>query len=328
VDARYLEGAIPSTHTPGFAIDKGVHCVPVNELVRSDHPADGYVVIGAGKTGMDACNWLLDHGVDADEISWIKPRDSWVIDRASWQPREKVGRFFITWAAAVEAAAFATSIPDLFGRLEECGHLKRLDPSIEPSMYRAAILSDMELEQLRSIENVTRAGQVRRIQTDRIILDRGDVPMGADCLYLDCTAVGLPQQSPRPVFEPDRITIQQLRETSPTFNAALIGYLEATGGDVDAQNSLAPPNPYPNTAADWIRTRHIGMIAQTRWDQAPELRDWIEGSRLNIASGLGKHFGEPGVAEAVGSYLEHTDRAIENLGAFRAQLGDEVASIN
>ncbi|MEX0664912.1 MAG: hypothetical protein WD598_09105 [Acidimicrobiia bacterium] len=324
VDARYLESSIPATHTPSFDVDDGVCCIPVNDLVRSDHPAGGYVVIGAGKTGMDACSWLLEHGVDPDEIAWIKPRDAWVIDRATFQPREKVGSFIIAWAAAVEAAASATSIPDLFGRLEEAGGLKRLDASIEPTMYRMAILSDSELEQLRSIENVIRAGHVRHIDTRRILLEGGDVGTNADPLYVDCTAEGLPRPSPRPIFEPHRVTIQPMREGSPTFNAALIGYLEAIRDEVDLQNLMTPTNPYPSEAADWIRARHVGMIAQRRWDQTPDVRDWIERSRLNVASGLLDHAGEPGVAQAIGSYLENSDRAIENLGALRVQLGDTV----
>jgi hypothetical protein len=326
VDARYLESSIPATHTPSFEVADGVRCVPVNELVRSEHPAGGYVVIGAGKTGMDACTWLLDNGVESDEISWIKPREPWTVPRASWQPREKVGSFFVGYAATVAAAASATSIPDLFGRLEECGQLKRLDSSIEPTMYRAAILSDFELEQLRSIENVIRAGRVRSIQTDRIVLDGGDIPTSADRLYIDCTADGLPQPPLRPIFEPNRVTIQQVRETSPTFNAALIGYLEAARDDDDDRNSLAPPSAYPNTATDWIRARHIGMVAQRRWDDTPDLRDWIENSRLNVAGGVVNHAGEPGVSDAIGTYLGYRDRAIENLAAFRVQLGDDITS--
>ena len=325
VDARFLESSIPATHSPTFAVDDDVRLIPVNDLVRNDHPAGGYVVIGAGKTGMDACNWLLGNAVDPDDISWIKPRESWVIDRATFQPREKVGSFIITWAAAVEAAASATSIPDLFGRLEDAGALKRLDDSIEPTMYRMAILSEIELGQLRSIENLVRAGRVLRIETHRIVLEGGDVGTNAGRLYVDCTAEGLPRPSPRPIFEPRRITIQPMREGSPPFNAALIGYLEATRNDVDEQNRLAPTNPYPSAAEDWIRARHVGMVAQRRWDQTPDLRDWIEHSRLNVAAGLGKHAGEPGVMEAIGSYLEHTDRAIENLGKLRAQLGDDTS---
>ena len=325
VDARYLESSIPATHQLSFDVDDGVRCVPVNDLVRIDHPADGFVIIGGGKTGMDACTWLLDNGVDPGEISWVKPRESWVIDRASWQPRAKVGSFIIGYAATVEAAASATSVPDLFGRLEECGQLKRLDPSIEPTMYRAAILSDVELEQLRTVENVIRAGHVRRIQTDRIVLDEDEIATSAQRLYVDCTADGLPQPPPRPIFESKRITIQQMRETSPTFNAALIGYLEAALDDVAEQNALAPANGYPSRATDWIRARHVSMIAQRTWNQTPDVAAWMDGSRLNVAAGLMDHAGEPGVGEAIGSYLENTDRAIENLGSLRVELGDEGA---
>jgi NAD(P)-binding Rossmann-like domain len=324
VDARFLESSIPATHTPSFEMDDGVRLIPVNDLVRSDRPAGGFVVMGAGKTGMDACTWLLTNGVDPDDISWIKPRDPWVIDRRTFQPRDKVGSFIIAFAKAVEASASATSIPDLFGRLEDSEELKRVDTSIEPTMYRMAILSEIELGQLRKIENVTRAGRVRRIQTDRILLEGGDVRTSADRLYVDCTAEGLPNPTPRPIFEPQRITIQPMREGSPTFNAALIGYLEATRDDVDEQNSLAPTNPYPNAAEDWIRVRHVGMIAQRRWDQTADVQEWVEKSRLNVAAGLLDHAGEPGVAQAIGSYLENADRAIENLGALRAQLGDDL----
>lgn len=51
----------------------------VNALPRlaADHP--GYVVIGAGRTGTDACIWLLRNGADPDSIRWVMPRDSWLL---------------------------------------------------------------------------------------------------------------------------------------------------------------------------------------------------------------------------------------------------------
>jgi hypothetical protein len=322
VDARFLQSAIPATHTPSFEVDDDVHLVPVNDLVRTAEPAGGYTVIGAGKTGMDACNWLLDNGVDPDDISWIKPRDAWVIDRATLQPRDKVGSFIINWAAAVVASAEATTVADLFGRLEEAGLIWRIDPSIPPTMYRMATVNATELDQLRQIERVVRQGRVRRLSTDRIVLDSGEIATTPHRLYVDCTADGIPTPVPRPVFGPRQITIQAIREGSPPFNAALVGYLAATRDDVGEQNSLAPANPYPTSDVDWIRTRHIGMVAQRRWNETPDVQEWMERSRLNIAAGLLNHAGEPGVAQAIGSYLEHADDAIANLGNLRVQLGD------
>ena len=69
--------------------------------------------------------------------------------------------------------------------------------------------------------------------------------------------------------EEGRIIPQGMREGSPSFNAALIGYLEATrGDDIAAANALAPPNAYPNHALDWIRQRATSMTAQAAWDAA------------------------------------------------------------
>jgi hypothetical protein len=73
VDATYLETSVPSTHTPSFAFDYDVRLIPVNGLVNLTEPGTGYTVIGSGKTAMDACIWLLDNGVVADAIRWVRP---------------------------------------------------------------------------------------------------------------------------------------------------------------------------------------------------------------------------------------------------------------
>ena len=36
-----------------------------------------YMIVGGGKTGIDAALYLLDHGVNPDTISWVIPNDSW-----------------------------------------------------------------------------------------------------------------------------------------------------------------------------------------------------------------------------------------------------------
>jgi hypothetical protein len=75
VDARYLEPSIPATHVPSFDVEPGVRLIPVNDLVTLDRPASGFTVIGAGKTAIDACLWLLEAGVPADAIRWVRPRE-------------------------------------------------------------------------------------------------------------------------------------------------------------------------------------------------------------------------------------------------------------
>ena len=154
-------------------------------------PARGYTVIGAGKTAMDACSWLLDNGVEPDAIRWIRPRDAWMLDRAHAQPLDLVTAIIEDVAAQLEAAAEADSVGDLFARLEANGHLIRLDKRVEPTMYRCATVSTSELEQLRSIENVVRQGRVRAIGTDEIVLEAGTIPTDVAQVHVDCTAAGL-----------------------------------------------------------------------------------------------------------------------------------------
>ena len=77
-----------------------------------------------------------------------------------------------------EAGAKAADIDDLFERLEASGRLVRIDPSEPAAMYRGTMLSAGELAAVRQIEDVVRLGHVRRIEADRIVLERGEVETG------------------------------------------------------------------------------------------------------------------------------------------------------
>jgi hypothetical protein len=66
VDVTYLKTSVPATHTPSFSIADGVRFMPLNDPPKVTGPPEGYVVIGGGKTGIDACLWLLENGVDPD----------------------------------------------------------------------------------------------------------------------------------------------------------------------------------------------------------------------------------------------------------------------
>jgi hypothetical protein len=321
VDARYLEGSIPATHRPRFDVDDDVRCIPINDLVHVDTPADGYVILGGGKTGMDACLWLLDNGVAPEAISWIRPRDAWITPRETVQARGKVSSTFISYAESLEISVAASSVPDLFDGLESAGHLARLDPAIEPGMFHAATASQSEMEVLRRIERVIRRGRVRRITGNRIVLDQGDVTIPGRPLYIDCTASALSTPPVRPIFETNRVTIQSVRSASPSFNAALIGYLEATRDHPGEQNRIAPPSSYPLTATDWVRSRHDSMVANMRWNEAADVARWVNGTRLNLTAGIEAHAGEPEVAAAFATFNTQFLPALENLAKFCADLG-------
>jgi len=84
VDATYLQNTVPATHEPSYKIAAGVFHIPINGLTSLCGEHAGYVVIGAGKTSMDAIIWLLGTGVSSEKITWIAPRDSWIISREAF----------------------------------------------------------------------------------------------------------------------------------------------------------------------------------------------------------------------------------------------------
>ena len=283
VDATFSDMRIPSTTPPSYTVAGGVRCVPLNDLVRLDCPQPGYVVVGAGKTGMDACLWLLEQGVDPERIRWIRPRDGWILNRANVQAGEA---FFAnscgSHAQQLEAVATATDVPDLFQRLEACGELLRIDTQVQPTVYHGAILSQAELAQLRRIRSIVRMGHVKSIGTSQIELDHGTIPLAAGELVVDCSAAGIPSRSAVPVWSGQRVTPQWVRSFGTVFSAALIAHIEATfGDDNDAKNALCAPIVPPTLATDWLRMLAFSMANGQSWNRHPQLREWLAASRLN-----------------------------------------------
>lgn len=317
VDARYLEASIPATHAAPFQIAPGVRLVPVNDLPAAAQSGCSYAVLGSGKTAADACIWLLDNDVQPDRIRWIRPRDAWFYDRSHFQPLEQVGAIMEGNSLDAEAGAHAANVDDLFERLEASGRLARIDPAWPATMYRGTMLSARELAALRQIEDVVRLGRVRRIEADRIVLERGETETGPDVLHVDCTALGLNNAPATPIFQPDRIVLQQVRHLSPCFNAALIGFIEAHRDDDVDKNRLCPPNPYASSMEDWPRMMSRTWRTEGRWLREPDLSAWVAESRLNLLRALPDHAEEPSVQTAVERYLTHVPAAVERLKGFR-----------
>jgi hypothetical protein len=298
VDGRYLEPSVPATYPPPFEVSPGVRCVPPTELTRVAERADAYVVIGAGKTSADACGWLLASGVPPESIRWIKPREVAYLNRAYAQGGDLVGSLYEGFSLQLEAAAQASSIDDLFARLSAAGQLLRVDESVTPTMYTGATISVAEVEALRSIPSVVRRGRVRRIERDQIVLDDGVIPTSPRNLHVHCAARGLTVAPGIPIFTSERITLQPVRAGLIPFNAALVGYIEATGRDLSVQNGLCPANPLPNVPADWARGMLISMNAERSLGEQADISGWLERARLNISRGLQARRDDPQVQQA------------------------------
>ena len=158
-----------------------------------------------------------------------------------------------------------------------------------------------------------RLGRVAHVGADRIVLEDGSIPTDRRQVHVDCSAGGLRVTPGRPIFEPDRITLQQVRTCQPTFNAALLAFVEATDRDDDAKNHLCPPNPYPDAAVDWIRgTLRVAGGAE-RVARRARSRRVLGTCRLDAARGLNDHLTDPRVQAAIGRYGADMLTSIENL---------------
>jgi len=282
VDCTHLYTSVPATHTPNFSVADEVVFMPINDLTKVAKPPKGFVIIGGGKTGIDACLWLLEQGVNPDQITWIVSRDGWLIDRKHTQPSVE---FFETTignqANQFEAIAKAESITDLFDRLESAGVLVRIDKTVRPSMFHGATVSQLELEQLRRLKNVIRMGRIQSIEKDKIILDKGSIPTSVDHIHVDCSASAISNLEQKPIFQTDVITPQTVRPYQPVFSASFVAYVEAHYDDDKTKNKFCQLVPLPNHDTDWIPMMAMQMVNQMTWSQDKTLRHWLKNNRLD-----------------------------------------------
>jgi len=287
VEATHMKTMLPSTHTPDFKIAPGVRFIPVNDLPGITVPPSGFIIIGGGKTGVDACLWLIEQNVSPEKITWIISRDAWMTDRKNLQPSEDYLKYFLLdRVVQFEALQQAESITDLFDRLEKGGALVRIDTNIRPKMFRGATISQLELEQLRRIKNVVRLGKVKRIEIEKIILEKGTIASDPAQIVVDCSANALAHAEIKPVFSGNTITPQPVRGAQMVFSAAFIAHVEAAYTDEQMKNHLCQVVPLPNHDTDWIRMMDGTMRNQQIWRKDPELTEWLYNDRLDGFSHL------------------------------------------
>jgi hypothetical protein len=290
VDATFFGTSVPSTHKPRYAVGDGVRLVPPNALPQlwmdREHAPKRFVIVGAGKTAMDVGVWLLGAGADPDSISWVMPRDSWLLNRMRTQPgveffNETIGG----QASQMEVFASAGSIDEIFARLEDADVMLRIYPDVTPSMFHYATISKGEIAELQKITNVIRMGHVLSIDAAGMTLAQGKVAVEPGTLYIDCTASAVEAKPAVPIFDGNLITPQLVRAPQPAFSAALIAYVEAHYPDDAAKNALCATVPFPANLTDYPACNIANMKNQMAWMQDKGLSKWIRASRLD---GFGK----------------------------------------
>jgi NAD(P)-binding Rossmann-like domain len=333
VDATYYGTTVPSTHKPKFEIGDGARLVPPNALPQlwqtPETIPSQFVILGAGKTAMDVGVWLQQAGVDPSSIKWVRPRDTWMLNRGNVQPgleffEETIGG----QVKIMRALADAATPEDLFDRLEADGIMLRLDPETKPSMFHYPTISQGEVDILRRITDIVRMGHVRRIEAGRMIFDSGEIETADDALYVDCTATAVERRPVIPQFQGDLITLQMIRVPQPAFSAALTAYIEANFDDDATKNSLGQPVPLPDGIDTYARANLVNMMNQFQWSQQPKLQEWMIKARLD---GFGKTIAaiapdDTGKQALLMQFRETAQAAIANLPKLIAQEAQQKAA--
>eukprot|EP00536_Pseudo-nitzschia_multiseries_P010423 jgi/Psemu1/289080/fgenesh1_pg.318_\ len=325
VDARNLEPDLPVSTPPTFAFSpEAVSVVPVNDIKH-------FVVIGGGKTGMDAVYHLLtEKKVALEDLLWVVPNDAWIT------ARENIGNcidLLHTSASLLETNSEETETSsvnrqeekkqdtdegepnarlgldtDFFQRgfleWERAGHVYRLDPSVVPTKFKDATLSQDELETLRgAIPRTIKGNRVAEI-TDggRLVFVDGsgsDLPFPVeDTLFVHCSAGAFhcsrSDTSPPPIFEGKRIIVRDVYGTPGyCFVGSVLGKIESLKVSDATRNAIAEtpsppafPSSEPPSGGDVLGavTRDHPFVQRAhnlrRWLDHPDLREWVVANRL------------------------------------------------
>lgn len=312
VDARYRSPVIPAESERRYAVADDARVVPVNALADvADAPHAA--VLGSGKTATDAIVHLLGRGMDPDAVTWVRPREPWMLDRARIQPDPAI--FLAMVADLMDAASRAVTLDRLFEDLEESGTMLRIDRSRTPTMAKAPTLGRWELDLLRSVEHVVRLGHVRSAHRDRLELDDGAVSLPPGAVVVDCAADGLPDRPTVPVWTPEVITPQPIRAGFPCFGAALVGHVEGSGREDAEKNRLCAPTEFGNSLRQWARMTVDGARSSAVFMTAPDIAAWVASNPLNPSRVAPSDAGRPEVRAALDRVREHSPAGIARLDA-------------
>ena len=294
VDATYYGTTVPATHTPKFKVADDAWVVTPTGLAQlwqgqaagKPRRPQHFAILGAGKTAMDVGVWLINSGAVPDSISWVMPRDSYLVNRLHTQPGMEFFKHAIGGQAdLMDAFAKAASIDDLFERLEACEAMLRIYPDHKPSMFHYTTMSKGEVKVLRKIKTVIRMGHVQAVERSALLLAQGRVVLPEGTLCIDCTASAVERRPTLPIFNADKLTLPMVRIPQPAFSAALVAYVEAHYEDDAAKNKLCMPVPLPDNLHSYLPATMTSMMNQFAWGQDKALRNWIHNSRLD---GFGK----------------------------------------
>ena len=258
VDATCTVTHVPATKKPNYKVDDNVNLIPINGLSSISSPFPHYLIIGGGKTGIDAALFLLDNNVKPEKISWIVPNDAWFWNREINNYDD--GHFNDLAVRMVDAIIDEKNqtVNDVLLGCEEKGITMRLDKNIMPTRYRAATVSRKEIEKLQKIKNIIRKGRIDRIESGKLIFQSGEeMDFDAETICVDCSVNSTMFGPKKQVFDGDTINVQFIRLPPPGISANIIAALELKyPNDEEKKNSICVVLDVPQMPIDFIKNMY------------------------------------------------------------------------
>eukprot|EP00533_Pseudo-nitzschia_delicatissima_P001130 CAMPEP_0116107884 /NCGR_PEP_ID=MMETSP0327-20121206/16470_1 /TAXON_ID=44447 /ORGANISM="Pseudo-nitzschia delicatissima, Strain B596" /LENGTH=522 /DNA_ID=CAMNT_0003600719 /DNA_START=1712 /DNA_END=3280 /DNA_ORIENTATION=- len=240
VDGTRGECIIPHDSPLQFPVDEGVRVLTPNQMFdnfqeedkRSSMRKDKYVVLGAGKTGMDCVVYLQKVlNVDPANIAWVISQDVWMFRGGSSGNPYDWPKILADTENDETAAALA---------LEKKGVFVRLDENIIPSVFRFPVIQPDELVLLRKVKTVIRRGRAtairRKYNSDVMVEFGGDhSPWEAfapieNCVFLHATSPGPfnTKDNSEPMFKSSKkMSLDLLFAPPVSFSMSCMAKIEA-----------------------------------------------------------------------------------------------------
>jgi len=162
IDGSSNENTIPNNSPLQFPVDDEVRVMTPNQVFDA-HKANSeemrknkYVVLGAGKTGMDAVVYLqTTMNIDPVDIAWVISQDVWMSNRESNGSPKAQSRLLLKYDNDMEKAALEA---------EEKGEMIRLDKDIMPTVFKFPVVSPEELKLMQNVKTIIRRGRATAIR--------------------------------------------------------------------------------------------------------------------------------------------------------------------
>ena len=190
-----------------------------------------YVVLGAGKTGMDMVVYLQrTMEIDPVDIAWVISQDVWMTSTGS--PNSHM-RYLLKHDNDLQKAALEE---------EEKGGMVRLDKAIIPTVFRFPTVQLDELELMQKVKTMIRRGRATAIRRSTKSKDGVVVEFGTDqtpweafapidqCIFVHATSPGpFFRSSETSIFNSEKkMTLRLVFEPPITMSMSCLAKVEGT----------------------------------------------------------------------------------------------------